>query len=62
MYYRATVRCGKRGRDDEPDDVLRSIGPEPWNVAYVEPSRRPADGRYGDNPTGYISIISIKSL
>src|SRR5690606_38106500 len=29
---------------------LRAIGPEPWNVAYVEPSRRPADGRYGDNP------------
>lgn len=26
------------------------LGPEPWNVAYVEPSRRPADGRYGDNP------------
>ena len=29
---------------------LRAIGPEPWNVAYVEPSRRPADGRYGENP------------
>ena len=29
---------------------LRVLGPEPWNVAYVEPSRRPADGRYGDNP------------
>ncbi len=29
---------------------LRSLGPEPWKVAYVEPSRRPADGRYGDNP------------
>jgi glycyl-tRNA synthetase alpha chain len=29
---------------------LRSIGPEPWNVAYVQPSRRPTDGRYGDNP------------
>lgn len=33
-----------------PATVLRSLGPEPWNVAYVEPSRRPADGRYGDNP------------
>lgn len=33
-----------------PMTFLRSIGPEPWNVAYVEPSRRPADGRYGDNP------------
>ena len=33
-----------------PMTFLRSIGPEPWNVAYVEPSRRPADGRYGENP------------
>ncbi len=29
---------------------LRSIGPEPWNAAYVQPCRRPKDGRYGDNP------------
>jgi glycyl-tRNA synthetase alpha chain len=29
---------------------LRAIGPEPWNAAYVQPSRRPTDGRYGDNP------------
>ena len=29
---------------------LRSLGPEPWSVAYVEPSRRPTDGRYGENP------------
>ncbi|MGH8726023.1 MAG: glycine--tRNA ligase subunit alpha [Burkholderiales bacterium] len=29
---------------------LRAIGPEPWNAAYVQPSRRPRDGRYGDNP------------
>jgi glycyl-tRNA synthetase alpha chain len=29
---------------------LRSIGPEPWNAAYVQPSRRPTDGRYGENP------------
>ena len=33
-----------------PATVLRSLGPKPWNVAYVQPSRRPADGRYGDNP------------
>lgn len=33
-----------------PHTLLRTIGPEPWNVAYVEPSRRPADGRYGENP------------
>ncbi|MGX7140984.1 glycine--tRNA ligase subunit alpha [Facklamia languida] len=33
-----------------PYTFLRSNGPEPWNAAYVEPSRRPADGRYGENP------------
>jgi len=33
-----------------PNTFLRALGPEPWNVAYVEPSRRPTDGRYGDNP------------
>ena len=30
--------------------TLRALGPEPWKVAYVQPSRRPTDGRYGDNP------------
>ncbi len=33
-----------------PATFLRALGPEPWNVAFCEPSRRPADGRYGDNP------------
>ena len=33
-----------------PATFLRVLGPEPWNVAYVEPSRRPADGRFGENP------------
>ncbi|MCE3045881.1 MULTISPECIES: glycine--tRNA ligase subunit alpha [Legionella] len=33
-----------------PATFLRAIGPEPWAAAYVQPSRRPADGRYGDNP------------
>ena len=33
-----------------PNTFLRSLGPEPWKVCYVEPSRRPADGRYGENP------------
>ena len=33
-----------------PATFLRSLGPEPWNVAYIEPSRRPTDGRYGENP------------
>lgn len=33
-----------------PATLLRVLGPEPWSVAYVEPSRRPTDGRYGENP------------
>jgi len=33
-----------------PATFLRALGPEPWNVAYVEPCRRPTDGRYGENP------------
>ena len=33
-----------------PATALRCLGPEPWNAAYVQPSRRPTDGRYGDNP------------
>ena len=33
-----------------PATFLRALGPEPWKAAYVEPSRRPSDGRYGDNP------------
>ena len=33
-----------------PATTLRSLGPKPWKTAYVQPSRRPTDGRYGDNP------------
>lgn len=33
-----------------PATTLRSLGPKPWNVVYVQPSRRPKDGRYGENP------------
>ena len=33
-----------------PATTLRSLGPKPWKAAYVQPSRRPTDGRYGENP------------
>ncbi|MBV8778893.1 MAG: glycine--tRNA ligase subunit alpha, partial [Alphaproteobacteria bacterium] len=33
-----------------PATALRALGPQPWKAAYVQPSRRPTDGRYGDNP------------
>ncbi|MFQ5611789.1 MAG: glycine--tRNA ligase subunit beta [Anaerolineae bacterium] len=44
--YHVTVGAGTAN----PGTILRVLGPEPWNVAYVEPSFRPDDGRYGDNP------------
>lgn len=44
--YHETVGAGTAN----PATILRVLGPEPWNVAYVEPSFRPDDGRYGDNP------------
>ena len=36
-----------------PATTLRSLGPKPWKAAYVQPSRRPTDGRYGDNPNRF---------
>ena len=33
-----------------PATTLRALGPKPWRAAYVQPSRRPSDGRYGENP------------
>jgi len=36
-----------------PATILRALGPEPWNAAYVQPSRRPTDGRYGENPNRF---------
>ena len=33
-----------------PATLLKALGPEPWHAAYVQPSRRPTDGRYGENP------------
>ena len=44
-----------------PATFLRVLGPEPWKAAYVQPSRRPADGRYGQNPNRLSSIISTRS-
>ena len=43
-----------------PATFLRVLGPEPWNVAYVEPSRRPADGRFGENPNRLYSTTSTR--
>ena len=39
---------------------LRALGPEPWRAAYVQPSRRPKDARYGETPTVCTSTISIR--
>ena len=49
-----------------PATFLRALGPEPWNVAYIEPCRRPTDGRYGENPNRlqhyyqYQVILSVR--
>ncbi len=42
------IECG--AGTFNPSTFFRVIGPEPWKTAYVEPSRRPTDGRYGENP------------
>jgi glycyl-tRNA synthetase len=44
--YHETVAAGTAN----PGTILRVLGPEPWHIAYVEPSFRPDDGRFGDNP------------
>ena len=43
-----------------PATTLRALGPKPWNAAYVQPSRRPKDGRYGENPTGCSTTTSSR--
>jgi glycyl-tRNA synthetase alpha chain len=45
-----------------PATFLRSLGPEPWRVAYVEPSRRPKDGRYGENPDRFQQFYQYQVL
>jgi glycyl-tRNA synthetase alpha chain len=45
-----------------PATFLRSLGPEPWRVAYVEPSRRPKDGRYGENPHRFQQFYQYQIL
>lgn len=45
-----------------PHTFLRAVGPEPWAVAYVEPCRRPADGRYGENPNRYQHYFQYQVL
>jgi len=45
-----------------PETFLRVLGPKPYKVAYVQPSRRPADGRYGDNPNRLYKHIQLQVL
>jgi glycyl-tRNA synthetase alpha chain len=45
-----------------PATFLRALGPEPWRVAYVEPSRRPKDGRYGENPNRFQQFYQYQVL
>ena len=45
-----------------PETFLRVLGPRPYNVAYVQPSRRPADGRYGDNPNRLYKHLQLQVI
>ena len=42
-----------------PATTLRSLGPKPWKAAYVQPSRRPTDGRYGENPNRLTTLLPV---
>src|SRR5690348_3290952 len=45
-----------------PETFLRVLGPAPWRVAYVQPSRRPADGRYGENPNRLLKHTQMQVI
>src|SRR3989442_5166880 len=45
-----------------PETFLRVLGPEPYKVAYVQPSRRPADGRYGENPKRLYKHMQLQGV
>jgi glycyl-tRNA synthetase alpha chain len=45
-----------------PETFLRVLGPRPWRVAYVQPSRRPADGRYGENPNRLYKHMQLQVI
>lgn len=45
-----------------PDTFFRVLGPEPWRVAFVQPSRRPGDGRYGDNPMRVFKHLQMQVI
>jgi len=45
-----------------PETFLRVLGPESWRVAYLQPSRRPADGRYGENPHRLIKHTQMQVI
>ncbi len=45
-----------------PDTFFRVLGPEPWRVGYVQPSRRPADGRYGENPFRLLKHLQFQVI
>src|ERR1700744_6779879 len=45
-----------------PETFLRVLGPKPYRTAYVQPSRRPADGRYGDNPNRLYKHMQLQVI
>src|SRR5690606_31053732 len=45
-----------------PATTLRALGPKPWNACYVQPSRRPKDGRYGENPNRLQHYYQLQAI
>jgi len=58
LPYDLEVGAGTMG----PETFFRVLGPQPWRVAYVQPSRRPADGRYGENPNRLLKHTQMQVI
>ena len=56
------LRRRSRRRNLCPETFLRVLGPKPYRTAYVQPSRRPADGRYGDNPNRLYKHMQLQVI
>jgi len=56
------LRRRSRCRNHGAETFLRVLGPKPYKVAYVQPSRRPADGRYGENPNRLFKHLQLQVI
>ena len=61
-HHPGAVRYGSGSGHHGSGNVLRVLGPKPHRVAYVQPSRRPADGRYGENPNRLYKHLQLQVI